>query len=135
MKNSCEVCGNQNHRNEKHDAYYCDPCDEWKEKTCRDDMCLECTTRPARPSMVVEETKDENEDEDLKILRYVVYDTDSDNYRHINPGFWTENLPDATLYETAKGARVAEARHRKSRPNIAVHEVSMVLEKIEMLAT
>ena len=71
----------------------------------------------------------------MKILRYVVYDTDKDSYSHINPDFWTENLPDATLYESAKGARVAAARQRKKKLNVSVHEVSMVLGKIEMLAT
>jgi len=133
MKKFCEVCGNQCHYSEKHDAYFCDPCDEWKEKRCTTDSCTECTTRPERPSQIIELI--EEHDEDMKILRYVVYDTDTDNYSHINPDFWTENLPDATLYESAKGARVAASRQRKDRPNVAVHEISMVLGKIEMLAT
>jgi len=137
MNKNCEVCGNQFHISEKHDSYFCEPCDEWKEKICVDDTCIECTTRPERPSQIIELIKgeDDHEDEDIKILRYVVYDTDTDNYSHINPNFWTENLPNATLYESAKGARVAASRQRKRRPNVAVHEINMVLGKIEMMAT
>jgi hypothetical protein len=55
MNNMCEVCGNQNHRNEKHDAYFCDPCDEWKEKGCSDPDCEFCVDRPERPSQVAGE--------------------------------------------------------------------------------
>jgi len=47
----CEVCNNQVHLNIKFDAEYCDPCDEWKAKKCKDETCRYCRDRPKRPSM------------------------------------------------------------------------------------
>lgn len=50
MENECEVCHNQLHYSEVCDALYCDPCDEWKEKSCDDTGCPYCPNRPDRPS-------------------------------------------------------------------------------------
>ena len=53
---TCEVCHNQFHHDEKYDADYCDPCDEWKDKKCSDADCYFCPTRPDRPSQVTRQT-------------------------------------------------------------------------------
>ena len=35
------------------DTYYCDKCDRWLESKCENaKMCMLCSTRPRRPSMV-----------------------------------------------------------------------------------
>lgn len=37
-------------RNERHDAYYCGPCDRWLESPCHDAACGFCVGRPEKPS-------------------------------------------------------------------------------------
>lgn len=34
---------------EKYDTYYCELCNEWLEKRCRDFICIYCHDRPDRP--------------------------------------------------------------------------------------
>lgn len=34
----------------KHDAYFCEDCDQWLEDACEDADCQFCPTRPNRPS-------------------------------------------------------------------------------------
>lgn len=37
--------------NALYDALFCLACDEWVEAKCKDDHCLICRKRPARPSL------------------------------------------------------------------------------------
>lgn len=51
MKNRCPHCKAFKCYSEKHDAYFCKPCDIWLEKQCGDPKCRAgCGTRPAKPS-------------------------------------------------------------------------------------
>lgn len=48
----CSKCNEELSFNEKHDSYYCEKCDEWAEKKCKDDVCCFCFDRPEHPSSV-----------------------------------------------------------------------------------
>jgi len=50
----CKSCNFEKKYNEKHDAYYCESCDEWLEKNCGDPECDYCADRPEKPSMLKE---------------------------------------------------------------------------------
>ena len=51
----CRICEQKTkYYNRKHDAYYCEACDEWLEKSCGDPDCDYCNDRPEKPSMVKE---------------------------------------------------------------------------------
>lgn len=47
---NCKKCNFEFKYNYKHDATYCEKCDEWLEKTCSDVHCKYCLERPAKPS-------------------------------------------------------------------------------------
>lgn len=50
----CKTCNSDKKYNAKHDAYYCESCDEWLEKNCGDPECDYCRDRPEKPSMIKE---------------------------------------------------------------------------------
>lgn len=46
----CRTCGSEVQYSNKYDAYYCELCNVWLEKTCEDPECEFCSTRPEKPS-------------------------------------------------------------------------------------
>jgi hypothetical protein len=48
---ACPTCGKKAERNPTYDAYFCDMCDIWIEKSCGDPHCEFCSCRPNRPSL------------------------------------------------------------------------------------
>jgi hypothetical protein len=46
----CLQCHTLCTRNERHDAYFCATCDEWRESVCHDPDCELCAGRPEKPS-------------------------------------------------------------------------------------
>jgi len=57
MEKFCEKCDDVVRRNERHDAYFCATCDEWRSTVCMapGEVCHAgyCNGRPERPSQVV----------------------------------------------------------------------------------
>lgn len=49
MNNKCSHCKNNLSYSERWDAYFCEPCNDWNEKTCSDPDCFFCVNRPQRP--------------------------------------------------------------------------------------
>jgi hypothetical protein len=50
----CPKCQSEKQYSGQYDAYYCELCNVWLEERCEDDSCEYCQTRPAKPSMVVD---------------------------------------------------------------------------------
>lgn len=53
-KFNCEHALSGQSYSKKHDSYYCEECDKWLEKSCKDKACDFCGERPAKPSEVKE---------------------------------------------------------------------------------
>lgn len=49
MPYRCGKCRRKTKLNNKHDAYYCGPCNRWTEEVCSDPGCDSCHKRPAKP--------------------------------------------------------------------------------------
>ena len=45
----CKTCLENYAFDERHDAYYCNNCNEWKEPSCANPDCYYCNTRPPKP--------------------------------------------------------------------------------------
>lgn len=53
MSNSfCDKCGSERQYSNKYDAYYCELCNKWLERTCSDSECEYCKDRPEKPSQM-----------------------------------------------------------------------------------
>ncbi len=52
MKLSCDNCNSDYKYNDKYDAFYCEKCNQWAEKKCRDVNCIFCPDRPEKPVRV-----------------------------------------------------------------------------------
>lgn len=49
---TCDECGSESVRSEKHDAYFCRKCNVWLEPICpAGDECSLCRKRPEKPNM------------------------------------------------------------------------------------
>ena len=46
-------CGSEVQYNSEYDAYYCELCNQWLEKTCDDPECDYCINRPEKPSQTL----------------------------------------------------------------------------------
>ncbi len=50
MKRNCEICNQELSHSERFDSYFCEQCNDWKEKNCVDKQCFYCKTRPEKPN-------------------------------------------------------------------------------------
>lgn len=48
--NWCQTCDSEVQYSYKYDSYYCELCNEWLEKKCKDPECEFCNVRPEKPS-------------------------------------------------------------------------------------
>ncbi len=52
FKNKCPLCRTKSSYNEKYDADFCESCDIWLSKNCKDPSCEYCKDRPDRPEKI-----------------------------------------------------------------------------------
>jgi hypothetical protein len=75
----------------------------------------------------------------MTITRWAVCNVTKDEYSRISHCDWTSDIGLATLYESAKGARVAARRQRhivrlrSSIDVIEVHEIEMTLGRVKTI--
>ena len=50
MKIECNKCNKKISYNIDYNSYYCRNCNEWKECTCSDIVCLLCKHKPSTPN-------------------------------------------------------------------------------------